>query len=91
MAKNVDFSICRFIKENMWIYTYNDFCDNRKIIKKLFNELSEDGKLFYMWYLYSNINMNEYFKDAIWSYLNEYDPNGFELLRIKRFYNPKKK
>lgn len=84
MAKKVDFSVCEFINENMWFFTYNDFCENRFAIKKLFNELDRNGKIFYMWYVYSNVRINEQLKNAIWDYLNEYDLQGFELLRLWR-------
>lgn len=84
----VDFSKCRFIKENMWFFTYDDFCENRKVIKKMFQEMDRDGKLFYMYYIYSNVNMGLKFKHAIWDYLNQYDPYGLELTRLRRsLYN----
>ena len=82
---NIDFSECEFINEVLRYYTYYDFCDNRKIIKKHYNCLSKNGKLFYKWYVYANIHMDLQFKNAIWDYLNEYD-NGCELLNKKRFY-----
>lgn len=82
----IDFSQCRFISENMWFITYTDFCDNRRGIRRLFNELDKNGKEFYMWYVYANIHMKECHKNAIWDYLNDYDPNAIELLRLARFY-----
>lgn len=83
-----DFSQCRFIAREMWFITYIDFCDNRRGIKRLYNELDRDGKEFYKWYVYANIHMKEFYKNAIWDYLNDYDPNGVELMRISRFYKP---
>ena len=83
--ETVDFSECEFIYEVLRYYTYYDFCDNRKIIKKHYNNLSKNGKLFYKWYVYANIHMDLQFKNAIWDYLNDYD-NGCELLNKKRFY-----
>ena len=85
----MDFSECRFIEEAMKYYTYFDFCDNRRTIRLLFNVLTEDGQLFYKWFVYANIHMNETYKNAIWDYLNGYDENGFELLRLKRLYRAK--
>lgn len=85
MNKEVDFSYCEFIRENMSFYTYYDFCDNRKIIKKIFKTMGKNEKLFYFWYIYANIHMDLVFKNAIWDYLNDYD-NGLELLRLKRIY-----
>lgn len=84
MTKKVDFSVCEFINENMWFFTYNDFCKNRFAIKKLFNELDRNGKIFYMYYVYANVRINEQLKNAIWDYLNEFDEKGFELLRLWR-------
>ena len=89
MNNNIDFSICEFIEENMWFFTYYDFCDNRKCIKQLFNRLNKQQKKFYKWYVYANIHMNETFKNRIWDYLNEYDLYGEELMRAKRFYREK--
>lgn len=80
----VDFSQCRFIKEEMWYFTFNDFCQNREALKKLFKEMDKDGKLFYMYYVYANVNMQMKFKHAIWDYLNDYDPLGVELTKLKR-------
>ena len=81
MAENVDFSKCRFIKENMWFFTFDDFKRNRKIIKEHFKSLDKDAKLFYMWYVYANINISEIKKNKIWDYLNFDDPQ-YELLLI---------
>ena len=88
MENKIDFSVCEFINENLSFYTYYDFCDNRKVIKKLFKNLNRNGKLFYMWYVYANIHMNETFKNAIWDYLNEYD-DGSRLLELKKIYRAK--
>lgn len=79
--EKVDFSKCRFIKERMWFYTFKDFCDNRKIIKRYFNELDRDGKLFYMWYVYANVNIDEMRKNRIWDYLNS-DEVQYEMLLV---------
>lgn len=89
MNDKTDFSICDFIEERMWFFTYYDFCDNRKQIKQLFNDLTRQEKAFYKWYVYANIHMNEIFKNKIWDYLVGYDEHGFELLRAKRFYKAK--
>lgn len=85
MTENIDFSICDFIDEQMWFFTYYDFCDNRKEIKHLFKTLTPQQKKFYMWYVYANIHMNETFKNYIWDFLNDYD-RGEELMRAKTFY-----
>ena len=86
--EEIDFSICPFIKENMWFFSYYDFCDNRKILKKMYQELKEEAQQFYKWYVYANIHMDLPYKNKIWDYLNNFD-NGEELLKAKRFYKAK--
>lgn len=89
MNDKIDFSICEFIEENMWFFTYYDFCDNRKYIKKLFDGLNKQQKKFYKWYVYANIHTNETYKNYIWDYLNGYDETGANLLNAKKFYREK--
>ena len=85
-----DFSICKFIDEKMWFFTYYDFCDNRHDIKQLFETLNNDQKLFYKWYIFANIHMNETYKNAIWDYLNQFEEYyEINLLNLKRFYKAK--
>ena len=83
----VDFSECKFIRREMQFYTYYDFCDNKSAIKRLFKGLSKNGKLFYMWYIYANIHMELFYKNAIWDYLNfEDEENEFRLIELKKQY-----
>lgn len=84
--EDIDFEQCKFINEKMRFLTYVDFVGNRKLLKEMFqNELDDNGKLFYMWYIYANIHMNETFKNYCWDYLNGYmtDP---DLIYRLRFY-----
>lgn len=81
MNEFIDFSECRFIKEEMQFITYVDFCRNRRAIKNMYKYLSRDAKQFYKWYVYANIHMTEFFKGKIWDYLNDYDEQGIELLK----------
>ena len=81
-----EFSECKFIKKELWYYTYYDFIDNRKAIKRAYKDLSINGKQFYKWYVYANIHMNLTYKNAIWDYLNDYDVDGFHLLLLVRYY-----
>lgn len=87
MIEEVDFSICPYIKDNMWFFTYYDFCDNRKVLRRMYKELKDDAKQFYKWYCYSNIHMDMPFKNKIWDYLN-FEERYYEeeLLKAKRFY-----
>lgn len=88
--EETDFSKCKFIKENMQFYTYYDFCDNCSLIKRYFRSLGENAKLFYKWYVYANVHMNETFKNAIWDYLN-FEDNIYKvyLLELKKKYHAK--
>lgn len=90
MREKVDFSVCEFIDENMWFFTYADFCENRAIIKRMFDSLKYPGKKFYMWYVYANVHTSEQQKNKIWNYLNGYDYNGEELLQALEFYKHKR-
>ena len=81
MAENVDFSVREFIDENMWFFIYDDFCINRRVIKKFFKELDKNGKKFYMWYVYANIHLDENRKNKIWDYLNNDEPE-YEMILL---------
>jgi len=72
-----DFSICSFIKEELNFLTYYDFCKNAKIIKAYYDVLEKNGKIFYKWYVYSNIHMDECYKNYIWNYLNTDEPEAY--------------
>lgn len=80
-----DYSVCEFISDEMYFFTYYDFCDNRKQIKKLYKMMSKQEQKFYMWYVYANIHCNETYKNFIWDYLNDYI-DDLELLEKKKFY-----
>lgn len=79
-----NFFICEFIEDYMWFNTYFDFCDKRFEIKENYKLLNKREKRFYRWYVYSNVFMQEVYKNAIWEFLNDYDPYGVELMRLKR-------
>lgn len=79
-----DFKICKFIKNEMSFFTFNDFCKNRNIIKKMYKEFKENERIFYKWYVYANINIDLTRKNAIWNFLNGYDLYGLELFKLKR-------
>lgn len=89
MNKKDQFVECKFIDNEMQFITYIDFCENRKAIKQLFKSLSTNGKLFYKWYVYANIHTNEFYKNKIWDYLNDYDEYGIELLKQLSKYKVK--
>ena len=84
----IDFSDCEFINQYMKYYTFYDFCDDREMIKFLFQGLDHNVKRFYLWYVYANIHMNETYKNAIWDYLND-NIDDEELLRMKILYKAK--
>ena len=84
----VDFSECKLIENEMKFYTYDDFCRRRKIIKDNFLLMTENGRIFYKYYVYANSHMDLRYKNKIWDFLNGFDDNGFELLKMLRFYKP---
>lgn len=75
--KDIDFSICSFIKEELSFLTYFDFCKNAKILKAYYEALDKNGKIFYKWYVYANIHMEECYKNYIWEYLNNDEPEVY--------------
>ena len=78
--KDVDFSVCSFIKNELSFLTYYDFCKNAKILKAYYNALNKDAQIFYKWYVYANIHMDETFKNYVWNYLNSDDPEAYVYL-----------
>lgn len=84
--KDVDFSVCPFIKNELCFLTYTDFCRNAKILKLFYEAMEDDAKIFYKWYVYSNIHMEEYFKNLIWEYLNGGEEQYIELIDNIRKY-----
>ena len=90
MIEHVDFSICPFIKEQMWFFTYYDFCDNRKVLKKMYQELTKEAKQMYKWYVYANIHISLNRKNLMWSYLND-DISYETLVRLGNSGNKSQK
>lgn len=87
--KDVDFSVCPFIKNELCFLTYFDFCKNAKILKIIYEGLETNAKIFYKFYVYANIHMTEYFKDRIWEYLNGGEEQYIELIDNIRKYRVK--
>lgn len=81
--KDVDFTECKFIKEELRFLFLKDFCKDRFIIKKEYNKLSSNGKIFYKWFLYSNIYTNLYQKDCMWDFINGNITNKEFLEQLK--------
>ena len=75
-----DFDYCPFIKQQLCFLTYIDFCENAALIKINFLRLPNDAKIFYKWYIYANIHMDEYHKNLIWNFLNEDDFESYSIL-----------
>ena len=85
--KDIDFSACDFIRNELCFINYFDFCKNAKILKAYYEVLDNSAKRFYKWYIYSNIHMVEFFKDKIWEYLNNNDPEYYiELIHSMNKY-----
>lgn len=86
MTDVVDFSECRFIEDNMQYVNYYDFCDNCRAIRRLYEAMKPNGKVFYHYYVYANTHMKLCFKNAIWDYLNGYDDSMENLMELKKQY-----
>ena len=82
MKDQFDFSECAFINSEMKFYSYQDFIQNRRGIKRLFKQLSRNGRIFYMWYIYSNTHISIGQKNKIWDWLNQFI-NDDELLKYE--------
>ena len=83
-----DFSDCKLILQELTFYTYNDFCDNRNIIKREYKKLNDTQKLFYHYYIYANQHMRLTYKDRIKDFLED-DCTEEDLLNILKFYKAK--
>ena len=78
--KDVDFSVCPFIKNELCYLTYFDFCKNAKILKWFYENMDDDAKIFYKYYVYANIHMTEHYKNLIWEFLNSGDAECYTNL-----------
>lgn len=65
-----DFKECRFIDTFLKFYTLEDFYRHRILIRSRYKALGTNARMFYKWYVYANINMNETQKNVVWEYLN---------------------
>lgn len=79
-----DFSDCEFIEDQLKFYTYDDFLEHKHLIRRKFDYLSKNGRIFYKYYVYANVHITMNQKNRIWDYLNGYD-NGQELLKARKF------
>ena len=68
--KDIDFSECRFIRDELRFLFYKDFCKDCFIIKKEYKKLTSNGKIFYKYFVYANIYMTLQQKNTIWEFLN---------------------
>ena len=64
-----DYKECRFIDIEMRFTTFESFVQDARAIKRLYRALNH--KIFYKWYVYSNIHISLYRKNIMWSYLND--------------------
>lgn len=69
MLTELEYKECRYIDNEMKFYTLDSFIQNAGAIKRLYKCLNH--KIFYKWYVYSNIHTSLKRKNMIWSYLND--------------------
>ena len=65
-----DFTECRLIENQMRYADIFDFANASKLIKIRFDKLSNEGKLFYKYFVYAHVNTTPVEKNIIWDYLN---------------------
>lgn len=71
-----EYKECRYIDNNLKFYTYRDFKRDAFYLRKLYDKLPH--KIFYKWYIYSNIHLTEKQKNIAWAFLNH--DVGYEAL-----------
>lgn len=87
--KDVDFTVCPFIRDELCFLTYTDFCHNARILKAFYQAMEDDAKIFYKYYVYSNIHMTEHYKNLIWEFLNNEDVEYYvNLITALNKYKP---
>lgn len=75
------------MKGELKFYSLLDFYPRKEVIKKAFDKLTIEEKRLYKKEVYSLCWENEYVKDLIWEYLNEWYESQFDLgkqWRIKK-------
>lgn len=80
---DTDFTYCSFIKNELCFLTYDEFCRNAKILQLFYEDMSKEEKIFYKWYVYANIHIDENGKNAIWEYLNSPTDEMYQCLKDK--------
>ena len=78
---------CEFIDDRLQFYNYNDFIENRLIIKTRFKKIPYQSKRIYKWYVYANVHMNMIYKNIVWEYLNG-DKDDEYVLKMQKRYKP---
>lgn len=63
-----EYKECRYIDNNLKFYTYKEFKKDAFFLRKLYDKLPH--KIFYKWYIYSNIHLTEKQKNIAWAFLN---------------------
>lgn len=79
--------------ENMEFYGLLDFYPRKEEIKDSFDLLTLDERIMYKKYVYSIPFEEEYTKDLIWEFLNDWKESIFDLARkyrIKKKRNDKR-
>lgn len=67
-----DFYDTNFIDYELKWFTKDEFIENGRTIKKVYDKMSSNQKRIYKWYCYANTHTTLYQKNKIWDYLNDY-------------------
>ena len=63
-----EYKECKYIDTEMRFYTFEEFKSNARAIKRMYDCLNH--KIFYKWYIYSNIHLTLKQKNIAWAFLN---------------------
>lgn len=71
------------VNPQLTFITYRSFYERSRIIRAIYQELSNDEKYVYKYYVYSRRLLHEKTCDAIWEYINAEDDFNILVARAK--------
>lgn len=72
------------IKKELTFNNFLDFYNSKENIKEIYDTLTLEEKQIYKMYVYSLCFEDDYNKDLIWEYLNDWEENKFDLGKVYR-------
>lgn len=71
------------VNPQLTFITYRSFYERSKIIRSIYQTLSNDDKQVYKYYVYSRRLLHEKTCDAIWEYINAEDDFNILMARAR--------